>query len=143
MINQTFFWTTFIAALGTAFALKFLHFFNFIEWSPVGWAKGWVFFSEGAHPFIKWTSLFLILLISYMVLYIAVSFTTSIPTVVTALLIGIIVVISVEWSIGTPETLKKAVQSVSVPFFAVMAIVIRFITETAVVMKKLSAHDTK
>ncbi len=43
MFNKTMIWTTFIAALFTTGALKFLHFFNFIQWSPVGWGKNGYF----------------------------------------------------------------------------------------------------
>ncbi|MFS0575158.1 hypothetical protein AB1K83_05965 [Sporosarcina sp. 179-K 3D1 HS] len=143
MINQTLFWTSFMAALLTTLSLKFLHFFHFIEWSPIGWAKWWSIFAGGAHVFSKWLWLFIILFISYMILYIAVSYTTAIPTIITALLISIVAVVSVEWSIGTPETLRKAIQTISIPFFVMVAIVIRFIAETAVFMKKHSAGDTK
>lgn len=142
MINRTLFWTVFIAALFTTAALKFLHFFYFIEWSPVGWMKRWTVFA-GVHPFSKWFWLFIIIFVSYVILYIAVSYTTAIPTVITALIIGIIAVLSIEWSIESPDTLKKAIQSISIPFFAIIAIVIRFITETAVFMKKVSAQNTK
>lgn len=39
MINKTLGWTAFFSALFTVLSLKFLHLFNFISWSPVGWAK--------------------------------------------------------------------------------------------------------
>ena len=63
MFNKTMIWTTFIAALFTTGALKFLHFFNFIQWSPVGWGKKWLFFGSSEEGW-KWVLLFIVLLIA-------------------------------------------------------------------------------
>lgn len=142
MINKTLIWTALIGAFFTTIALKFLQSFNFISWSPVGWAKKWQLFAS-AHFTIKWALLFVTLVLLYIIVYFAVSFTTSIPPSITALIIGIIVVFAVEWTIGSPKTPLEAIKSISLPYFAVMAIVFRFITGTAVFMKKLSDESVK
>ena len=103
MYNKTLFWTTFYSALFSILTLKFFHIFNFIKWSPVGWAKKWQLFAT-AHFTFKWVLLFIVLALLFAILYIAVSFTSSIPPSVTALIIGIIVVFAIEWTISSPET---------------------------------------
>jgi hypothetical protein len=142
MYNKTLFWTTFYSALFSILTLKFFQMFNFIQWSPVGWADKWQLFAT-VHFTFKWVLFFIVLALLFAILYIAVSFTSSIPPSVTALLIGIIVVFAIEWTISSPETPSAAVKSVSIPFFAMIAIVFRFITGTAVYMKKLSDENTK
>ena len=47
MFNKTLLWTALFGALFTTIALKFLQLFNFINWSPVGWAKKWQLFAIG------------------------------------------------------------------------------------------------
>ena len=142
MINQTLLWTALVGAFFTTIALKFLQLFNFISWSPVGWAKKWHLFGS-AHFTIKWALLFVALTCLFAILYFAVSFTTSIPPSVTAIILGLIVVFAVEWTIGSPKTPIAAIKSISLPYLALMAIVFRFITGTAVYMKKLSTESVK
>jgi hypothetical protein len=142
MINKTLVWTALVGAFFTTVALKFLQIFNFISWSPVGWAKKWQLFTT-AHFTIKWALLFVALVLLYAIVYFAVSFTTSIPPSITALIIGFIVVFAVEWSIGSPKTPLEAIRTISIPYLALMAMVFRFITGTAVFMKKLSDESVK
>jgi hypothetical protein len=142
MINKTLLWTALVGAFFTTIALKFMQLFNFISWSPIGWAKEWQLFAY-VHFTIKWALLFVALVLLYAIVYFAVSFTTSIPPSITALIIGIIVVFTVEWTIGSPKTPLAAIKSISLPYFALMAIVFRFITGTAVFMKKLSDESVK
>ncbi len=142
MFNKTLLWTAFFSALFTALSLKFLHLFNFINWSPIGWAeKGMLFAST--HVVIQWALLFILLIVAFAILYFAVSFTTSIPPSVTSLIITLIAVFAIEWTIGSPETPIDAIKSVSIPFLSIIAIVLRFITGTAVFMKKLSEESVK
>jgi hypothetical protein len=142
MINKTLLWTALVGAIFTTIALKFLELFNFISWSPVGWAKKWQLFPS-VHFTIKWALLFVVLFFLFAIVYFAVSFTTSIPPSITAIIIGIIVVFAVEWTIGSPKTPSAAIKSISIPYFALMVIVFRFITGTAVFMKKLSNESIK
>ena len=109
MINKTLVWTALVGAFFTTIALKFLQIFNFISWSPVGWAKKWQLFPT-AHFTIKWALLFVALVLLYAIVYFAVSFTTSIPPSITALIIGVIVVFAVEWTIGSPKTPLEAIR---------------------------------
>lgn len=142
MINQTLLWTAVLAAFLTTLSLKLLHFFNFIRWSPIGWAKRWEPFTK-LDSLTKWIYLFVALFLVFAVVYLAASFTASIPPSVTALIIGIIVVLGIEWSIDSPKTPMSAIKSISIPFFSVMAIIFRFVTGTAVFMKKLSDDHAK
>ena len=142
MINNTLLWTALTGALITTIALKFLQLFNFISWSPIGWAKKWQIFGS-AHYSIKWILLFMALTLLFAILYFVVSFTTSIPPSITALILGFIVVFTVEWTIGSPQSPVAAIKSISVPYLALMAIVFRFITGTAVFMKKFSDESVK
>lgn len=142
MINKTLLWTAFFSALFTALSLKFLHLFNFINWSPVGWAKKGMLFAS-THIVIQWALLFILLTVTFAILYFAVSFTTSIPPSVTALIITLIAVFAIEWTIGSPKTPFDAIKSVSIPFLSIIAVVLRFLTGTAVFMKKLSEESVK
>ena len=142
-MNITLLWTALIGALITTIALKFLQLFNFINWSPIGWAKKWQIFEYGSLLHIKWILLFMALTLLFAILYFVVSFTTSIPPSITALIIGFIVVFAVEWTIGSPKSPVAAIKSISIPYLALMAIVFRFITGTAVFMKKFSDESVK
>ncbi|MBE1553774.1 hypothetical protein [Sporosarcina limicola] len=142
MINNTLIWTSIISAFFTVLALDFLRLFKFISWSPIGWSKKWQLLAS-AHFSIKWALLFVALTLIFALLYIVVSYTTSIPPSVTSILIGIVVVFAIEWTIATPKTPLSTIKSISLPFFAIMAIVLRFITGTAVFMKKLSEESMK
>ncbi|MCG7336354.1 hypothetical protein MHZ95_13885 [Sporosarcina sp. ACRSM] len=142
MFKSTLFWTAICSSLFTTLSLKFFHIFNFIEWSPVGWAEKWRSFAH-LHVFIQWLLLFVGLTLLYALIYIGVSFTTSIPPSVTALIIAIIGVLAIEWSIHSPSTPSAAIGSVSMPLLALLAIVLRFITGTAVYMRKNSVEAIK
>jgi hypothetical protein len=135
MFNKTMLWTTFIAALFTLGALKFLHFFSFIQWSPVGWGKKWLFFGSSEEGW-KWVFLFIILLLVFGLFYVLSMVTTTIPPAVTAISISIIATVAIEWIIYSPDTFTEGVEKLSIPFFSMIAIVSRFITGTAVYMKK-------
>lgn len=137
MINKTFVFTSIFAALFMVISLKFLHIFKFIKWSPVSWSKKWHVFASD-HFSLKWLLLFLGLVVILAVLYLLVSFLDSIPPSISALSLSVISIILIEWLIGEPESLVKTLRSISVPLFAIIAIVLRFVTGTAVFMRKLS-----
>lgn len=134
-MTKTMIWTTVVAALFTTAALKMLHYFNFIKWSPIGWAKKWLLFGS-AGEWWKWAVLFIILLIIFGLFYQVAVLTSRIPPSVTALCISVIVAVSIEWIIYTPGSITEGIKSLSIPFFSVLAIVSRFVTGTAVYMKK-------
>ncbi|MCG7345155.1 hypothetical protein MHZ92_13505 [Sporosarcina sp. ACRSL] len=135
MFNKTMVWTTVVAALFTTGALKFLHFFNFISWSPVGWGRKWLWFGSSEEGW-KWAVLFIILLLVFGLFYVASSAAANIPPAVMALTISIIATVAIEWIIYTPDTLTEGLKKLSIPFFSILAIVSRFVTGTAIYMKK-------
>lgn len=142
MNKHTLFWTAICSSIFTALSLKFFQLFHFIKWSPVGWADHWRSFAH-LHISIKWALLIIFLTLLYALIYAAVSFTTSIPPSVTALIIGVVGVFAIEWSISSPSSPSEAIKSVSMPLLALLAIVLRFITGTAVYMKKISDENIK
>ncbi|HEX5563674.1 MAG TPA: hypothetical protein VFX34_01835 [Sporosarcina sp.] len=135
MFNKTMIWTTLIATLFTLGALKFLHFFNFIKWSPVGWGKKWLLFGSSDEGW-KWALLFIILFIVFGLFYGLSRAAANIPPAITAIVVSIIAAVAIEWIIYSPQTFMEGVKKLSIPFFSIIAIVCRFITGTAVYMKK-------
>ncbi|MGN7387810.1 hypothetical protein [Sporosarcina sp. SAFN-015] len=135
MFTKTMIWTTIFAALFTTGALKFLHFFNFIKWSPVGWGKKWLVFGSTNEGW-KWALLFIFLLLAFGIFYVFSRATSKIPPALTAICISVIAAIAIEWIIYTPQSLTEGLKKLSIPFLSTLAIVSRFITGTAVYMKK-------
>ncbi|MCM3710914.1 hypothetical protein [Sporosarcina luteola] len=135
MFNKTMIWTTIIAALFTIGALKFLHFFNFIKWSPVGWGGKWLLFGSSNEGW-KWALLFIVLLLAFGLFYGLSRATANIPPAITAIAVSIVAAVAIEWIIYSPLTFTEGVKKLSIPFISLIAIVSRFITGTAVYMKK-------
>jgi len=118
-------------------SLSFMQLFNFIKWSPVGWAKELSLLSS-AHFSIKWLLLFLAMIITFALFYILFSFLDAIPPSVLALSFGLVGIIVIEWFISEPKTPIGVIKSISIPFAAMTAIVLRFISGTAVFMRKIT-----
>ncbi|AOV07828.1 hypothetical protein [Sporosarcina ureilytica] len=137
MIDRTFFLTSFFSAIFMVISLKILELFDFIKWSPIGWAKNWSAFSA-IHYTIKWGMLFIALFIVFAVLYILISFLDSIPPSIPAIIISILGIIVLEWFINHSTTPWATIQSISIPLLSVTAIVLRFIAGTAIFNKELS-----
>lgn len=137
MINKTFVYTSIFSAIFMTLSLSFMQLFNFIKWSPVGWAKKWSLLSS-AHYSIKWLLLFLAMVIIFAVFYILFSFLDAIPPAVLALSFGMVGIIVLEWFISEPKTPIGVIKSISVPLAAITAIVLRFISGTAVFMRKIT-----
>ncbi|WP_339250512.1 hypothetical protein NSQ43_12055 [Sporosarcina sp. FSL W8-0480] len=139
-MSKTMAWTTFFAALFTLFSLKFLHFFNFIKWSPVGWTdKVLLFGTKNEAP--KYTFLFVILIIIFAIFYGVSKLTVGIHPAVTAFVISVICAIAIEWVIFSPTSLSAGVKSISIPFFSIIAVVSIFVTGTAVYEVKSSNNN--
>lgn len=136
MINKTFFYTSLFSALFTTLSLRFLQLFTFIEWSPIGWTDKWPEV-DSSHSSIKWVLLFLGLFIIFAILYILSSFLDAIPPSLSAIIIGVIGIIILEWFISEPRSLTAVFRNISYPFLAIIAITLRFITGTAVFMRKI------
>lgn len=137
MINRIFFLTTLFSAIFMINTLKFMELFGFIKWSPIGWAKNWSLFTT-THYTVKWGLLFIALFVIFAVLYILISFLSSIPPSVPAIIISVLGIILLEWFINSATTPWETVKSISIPLLAVTAIVLRFISGTAVFHKELS-----
>jgi xanthosine utilization system XapX-like protein len=136
MIDKTFLYTSLFSALFTTLSLKFLQMFSFVKWSPIGWADKWPQV-DSYHYSIKWALLFMGLFIIFAILYILSSFLVAIPPSLSAIIIGIIGVIIVEWIISEPKSLQSLFNTISYPFLATIAITLRFITGTATFMRKV------
>ncbi|WP_172369237.1 hypothetical protein [Sporosarcina jiandibaonis] len=136
MINKTFLYTSLFAALFTTLSLRFLELFSFINWSPIGWTERWPEV-DSYHYSIKWFLLFIGLFIIFAILYILCSFSSAIPPSLSAIVIGVIGVIIVEWFINEPKSLLDFFNTFSYPFAAIIAITLRFITGTATFMRKV------
>ncbi|MDW0117325.1 hypothetical protein QTL97_10290 [Sporosarcina thermotolerans] len=139
-MSRTMVWTTLFAALFTLISLKSLHFFNFIKWSPVGWAEKWLIFGS-KHEAPKWALLFVILLIAFGIFYLVSKLTVSISPAITAIVISVICAVALEWVIFSPTSLSEGVKSISIPFLSIIAVVSRFVTGTAVYEVKSSNND--
>ena len=144
MFNTTIL-TSVFAALLMAASLKFLHFFDFIQWSAVGWSKKWHLFTDDhiMHYFVNWLLLILALTVLFAIVYIIISFLYKIPPSITAIVIGMVFVLIIEWFISKPDTIKDTFLSISIPLLAISAIIFRFIAGTAVFMRNISTENPK
>ncbi|WP_438310710.1 hypothetical protein [Sporosarcina sp. FA9] len=145
MLNKSLISTSIFAALLMAFALKSLHFFMFISWSPVGWSKKWNLFTADhrMHYFVNWMLLIVALTILFAIVYILTSFLYKVPPSILSLIIGVTSVVVIEWFIGKPVSLKETFLSISLPFIAIVLIVLRFLVGTAVFMKRIMITSSK
>ncbi|GKV68104.1 hypothetical protein NCCP2716_06020 [Sporosarcina sp. NCCP-2716] len=130
---HTFFWTAAVAGLFSALSLKFLHIFHFVSWSPVGWMDRFVFLTKQPSA-VKWTVFILLLFVLHAMLYGLFTAASQLPPSVMAILMAIIVVCAVEWAVTPPASLKSAYRAVSIPLLALAAIIMRFVSGTAVFM---------
>lgn len=140
MLNKTFMYTSIVSALFMALSLKFLQLFDFIKWSPIGWFKKWQVL-PAAHYSIKWFFLIVVLAILFAIAYLIISLVESIPPSVSALIFTIVTIITLEWMISEPKTPIEAIRAISIPLLSITAIVFRFISGTAVYMRKLSRNE--
>ncbi len=129
-----FFWTSAVAALFSALSLKFLHIFHFVPWSPIGWTDRFVFLTNQASA-VKWIVFIVLLFTLHAVLYGLFSAASALPPSVTAIVTTLVVVCAVEWIVTPPESMKSAFRGVSIPLLSLAAIIMRFVSGTAVFMK--------
>ena len=140
MINKTFVLTSIVAGFFMVMSLKFLHFFKFIKWSPIGWSKKYQILVS-AHVSAKWITLFIGLVILFALFYLLFSFLDAIPPSILAIVCSIVILILVEWIIGGPQTFSGIVKSISIPLLSLSAIIFRFLAGTAVFMRKLTKSE--
>ncbi len=137
MFNETFAFTTLFSALFMALTLKFLHLFNFIKWSPIGWEKRWTGFST-VPSLVMWMILLLVLMFVFAMLYMLMFYLDKVPESVLAIFFSVLGLIGLEWFIGASKTPFEVMRSISIPLLSITAIVLRFIAGTAVFYKELS-----
>ena len=135
MFSKTLLYTSLFSALFTLVSLSFLKLFSFIEWSPVGWTDKLEI--DNAHFMIKWGLLFVGLFILFVFIYIISSLLSIVPPSILAISFSVIGIFILELSIGNHHSFIDIVQETSYSFLGVIAIVLRFITGTAVFMRKL------
>ncbi|MEI4771399.1 hypothetical protein WAX74_17370 [Psychrobacillus sp. FJAT-51614] len=123
--------TSFVAALICTFFLKVLDFFNWIKWSPIGYADKLQIF-ESFRDRWKWGILFIVVwFICFVFYYISLIF-IKIPVSITSLAIGIILAIIMEWIFLDKSTLVKTIKHLSIPFICIVVMLVRFMMESAI-----------
>lgn len=140
MINKTFVITSIVAGFFMVLSLKFLHFFKFIKWSPIGWSKKHEILVS-AHVSAKWLTLFLGLVILFALIYLVFSFLDAVPPSILAIVCTVVLLIMAEWIIEGPQTFSKIIKSISIPLLSLSAIIFRFLAGTAVFMRKITKSE--
>lgn len=140
MFNRTFFYTSFFSTIIMLLSLKFMELFSFINWSPIGWGEN-TFVLPAMHFTVKWGLLSIALFIVFMLLYMIMFYLHAIPPAISAIFFTILLVFLVEWIISEAKTPLEMIQSISIPLLAVTAIILRFISGTAVFYYDLSKKE--
>ncbi|WJY28446.1 hypothetical protein [Sporosarcina trichiuri] len=84
---------------------------------------------------MKWFALFAVLLIFYILVYLIFTAAASLPPSVLSIIAALAVVCTAEWVISPPSGAKEAVRTISIPLLAIAAIIMRFVSGTAVFMR--------
>lgn len=140
MFNRTFFYTTLFSTITMLISLKFLELFSFIQWSPIGWGQESSVMPT-MHFTVKWGLLSIALFVVFMLLYIVMFYLHAIPPAISAIFFTVLLVFSVEWVISEAKTPMELLQAISIPLLATTAIILRFISGTAVFYYELSRKE--
>lgn len=140
MWNRTLVYTSLFSAIAMVFSLKFMEMFSFIKWSPIGWGKKAYLFSS-MHFTTQWGLLFVGVFIVFIVLYMIMFYLHAIPPAMSAIFFTVVGVFAVEWGIHHSKGPWDVIQAMSIPFLAVTAIILRFISGTAVFYYELSRKE--
>ncbi len=140
MLDRTLFYTAFFSAIIMVISLKFLELFSFIKWSPIGWGENASLFST-MHFTVKWGLLFIGLFVVFILLYIIMYYLHAIPPAMSAIFFTVLGVFLVEWLIHDSTSIREFMQSLSIPLLSVTAIILRFISGTAVFYYDLSQKE--
>src|SRR4051812_44161608 len=106
MRNSVLFWTAFTSSLFIVLCLKFFRVFKFVKWNPLGWSKKYQLFAESP-GIIKWALLFLFILVVIIILYFISIATKELRPDIVSFMIGLVIVLLIEWMIQTPNDMKK------------------------------------
>lgn len=140
MLDRTLFYTALFSAIIMLISLKFFELFSFINWSPIGWG-GDTSLLPTMHFTVKWGLLFIALFLVFILLYMIMYYLVAIPPSMSAIFFTVVLVFLVEWFISDTKTPWETIQSVSVPLLSVTAILLRFISGTAVFYHELSKKE--
>lgn len=133
----TQFWTSLVAAVATVVLLKFLKVFNFIKWSPIGWSKRYKLFTTEP-ALVKWVILCIAFFLLFLILYSISSWMYMLPPSVASILITLILIAAIEWGVHgiSDVTVTEFLKNVSIPFAAILAVILRFVVGTSIYMKR-------
>ncbi|WP_277587458.1 hypothetical protein [Psychrobacillus antarcticus] len=123
--------TSLVAALGTTILFKFLDYFKFIKWNPIGYTKTFPLFKE-SNVFVKWIILFLFIWgICFLLYYVCLLF-AKIPVSITSIVLGLLIAFTLEWFILDADSIDKTIKKLSIPFICIVIVAVRFVMESAI-----------
>ena len=123
--------TSFVAAIISLVFLKLLELFNFIKWSPIGYAENFDSLSS-IKDYLKWGILFIGLWCFCILLYYISLIFLKIPVSISSLVLGIILAIVMEWIFLDKISVSKTIKHISIPFVCVVVMLLRFLMESAI-----------
>ncbi|MCK1999038.1 hypothetical protein MPH47_17715 [Psychrobacillus psychrodurans] len=123
--------TSLVAAIVTTILFKFLDYFHFIKWDPIGYTKTFQFL-KGSNVYVKWLILFLVIWgICFLLYYVCLLF-AKIPVSITSIALGLLIAIALEWIILDADSIEKTIKKLSIPFICIVIVAVRFIMESAI-----------
>ncbi|WP_153732930.1 hypothetical protein [Sporosarcina obsidiansis] len=136
-ITSTHVWTAVMAAFLSTFSLKFLQVFKFIKWSPIGWSERLHMFTT-TPVWFKWGLLWIVCFVIFFLLYLIALFTSKIPPSLSSIVFTVIMLVFIEWMVHVKGDLSitQFIKKMSIPFAALLAMIIRFVIGTSVYMRK-------
>ena len=123
--------TSLVAAMGTTILFKFLDYFQFIKWNPIGYTKTFPFLKE-SNVYVKWIILFLFIWgICFLLYYVCLLF-AKIPVSITSIALGLLIAFTLEWIILDADSIEKTIKKLSIPFICIVIVAVRFVMESAI-----------
>lgn len=123
--------TSLAAAIVTTLLCKFLDYFHFIKWNPIGYTQTFQFL-KGSNVYIKWIILFLLIWgICFLLYYVSLLF-AKIPVSITSIAVGLLLGITLEWIILDGDSIEKTIKKLSIPFICIVVIIVRFVMESSI-----------
>lgn len=123
--------TSLAAAIVTTLLCKFLDYFHFIKWNPIGYTQTFQFL-KGSNVYIKWIILFLFIWgICFLLYYVSLLF-AKIPVSITSIAVGLLLAITLEWIILDGDSIEKTIKKLSIPFICIVVIIVRFVMESSI-----------
>lgn len=120
--------TSAVSAIGFSCILKFLHYFSFISWHPIGFVRKW---ELPITAFTGWLLLGLVFFILFLLLYILLQYAWRVPSFFTSFVIGIAFAFLAEWLIYDLPAEGASFKKLSIPFIVVTIAMCRFVIDTA------------